>query len=67
MGLKSGELLVAGKRITVRRQFDVVSIEAHCGDDYEAVTLFDDVLSALKNGPGVVITCCRSVSGKKTG
>lgn len=46
---------LTGKHINVNVLFDVVSIEVHCGDDYEAQVLFDDVAETLKAKGSVTI------------
>ncbi len=38
------------KRMSVSVLFDVVKIEVHCGDDYEAQVLFDDITDRLNSG-----------------
>jgi hypothetical protein len=50
-----GERLISGKKIMVTKKFDIVSIEIHCGDEYEAAVLFDDVLNRIRSGEGVFI------------
>lgn len=47
---------LTGKRINVNVIFDVVSIEIHCGDDYEAQVVFDDIAEALKAKGSVTIS-----------
>lgn len=49
------EILTDHKKIVLTRRFDVVGIEIHCGDEYEAITLFDDVNQRMEKGEGVYI------------
>lgn len=45
-----------GKRINVGVLFDTVQIAIHCGDDYEAQVLFDDIAETMKAGGKFVLT-----------
>lgn len=46
---------LSGKHIDVSVLFDVVRIEIHCGDEYEAQVAFDDVADTLKAGGEITI------------
>ena len=43
------ELLTKG-RVAVSVLFDTVSIELHCGDAYEAQSLYDEIIERLRLG-----------------
>ena len=49
------EIISSGKKTEVGVIFDVVRIEIHCGDDYEAQVLFDDIVERLQAGHGLTI------------
>lgn len=49
------ETLFKDKKIEVDVMFDTVSIRIHCGDDYEAQVLFDDITQRLQSGEGLVV------------
>lgn len=50
----SEEILTKGK-LTMAVAFDVVRIEVHCGDGYEAQTLFDELAGRLAQGQSITI------------
>lgn len=52
--------LVKGKKMELNVLFDVVRIEIHCGDDYEAQVLFDDLAQRLQAGEVVSLWQGRS-------
>lgn len=49
------EVLAMPPKIAVSCVFDTVTIHIHCGDDYEAQTLFDDISARFKAGESVII------------
>lgn len=53
---------LVGKRITVSVQFDTVAIEIHCGDEYAAQVVYDDITETLKADGGVKLTFSGTVS-----
>ena len=49
------ELLTKG-RITVSLKFNTVFIELSCGDAYEAVSLYDEIIERLRDGEGLTLS-----------
>jgi hypothetical protein len=44
-----------GKKVEVAVIFDSVQITIHCGDDYEAQVLYDDIVERLAAGESLSI------------
>ena len=43
---------LVGKKTVIGVRFDIVSIEIHCGDEYEAQVLYDDLIERSRSGEG---------------
>lgn len=54
-----GEVLVQPKRVRLTCLFDVVTIELHCGDEYEARVLIDDLVARLDRGEKITVAAAR--------
>lgn len=46
---------IVGKQIEISVLFDVVSINIHCGDDYEAQVFYDDIVARVMAGETITI------------
>jgi hypothetical protein len=44
------------KQMAVSVIFDVVKIEVHCKDNYEAQVLYDDVVERMQAGEGITLS-----------
>jgi hypothetical protein len=43
---------LVGKKLAISVMFDVVGVEIHCGDEYEAQVLYDDLIERMRSGEG---------------
>ena len=46
---------LGGKKLAISVLFDTVKLEIICGDDYEALVLYEDLLERLRSGQNVSI------------
>lgn len=43
------------KQMEIAVLFDVVEIKIHCGDDYEAQVMYDDIVERMQSGQGITL------------
>lgn len=55
MKCKQQEALVRTQRVRVSVQFDTVSIQFPCKDEYEAQVLYDDIIERIQDGQELTI------------
>ena len=48
-------VLLTKSKLAVSVVFDTVSIELHCGDAYEAQSLYDEIIERLRRGEGLTL------------
>lgn len=51
-----GETLARTRTISVDVLMDTVTLKLHCGDEYEAQVLFDDLVERLQSGQGITLS-----------
>ena len=49
------DVITNAPRFSLSCRFDTVSIEIHCGDVYEARSLFDELAARLKRGEPITL------------
>lgn len=48
-------LMLTKGQVVVSVIFDIVKVEIHCGDEYEAQSAYDEIIERLRAGEGLTL------------